>query len=194
MTNSGAPIGILLAAGLSRRFGAADKLLHVLPDGRAIALAAAQNLLQALPCSIAVIQPDNVLLDRLLRDAGMQVLHCASSGMGDSIAAAMRACEQLPPHSGYVITLADMPYLRPQTITMAAAALDTALIAAPVYQGQRGHPVAFSASLREELLALHGDEGARSVLQRHREELQLLDCDDAGVLADIDTPADLKTD
>lgn len=194
MTDIGAPIGILLAAGFSRRFGPTDKLLHVLPDGRPIALAAAQHLLQALPSSLAVIQPGNAFLDRLLRDAGMQVLHCASAGMGDSIAAAVQACAHVPPPSGYVIALADMPYLRPQTILTVAAALDHASMAAPAYQGQRGHPVGFSATLREELLALHGDEGARSVLQRHREELQLLDCDDAGVLVDIDTPADLKSD
>jgi molybdenum cofactor cytidylyltransferase len=192
MSDSGAPIGILLAAGFSRRFGSNDKLLHMLPDGRPIALAAAQHLLQALPHSIAVIQPDNASLDRLLRDAGMQVLHCASAGMGDSIAAAVHASASFDPHSGYVIALADMPYLRPQTILKVAAALDNARIVAPAYQGQRGHPVGFSTSLREELLVLHGDEGARSVLQRHREELQLLDCDDAGVLADIDTAADLK--
>jgi len=191
MTQPDAPIGILLAAGFSRRFGATDKLLHPLPDGRPIALAAAHNLVQALPVSIAVVQPDNPRLAQLLQAAGLQVTPCASAGMADSLAAAVRACNRFPNVSGYVVALADMPYLRPQTIVAVADGLQQAPICAPVYEGQRGHPVAFAAALRDELLALHGDEGARSVLQRYREQVRLLDCTDPGVLADIDTPADL---
>ena len=122
-------VGILLAAGFSRRFGAEDKLMQLLPDGRPLALAAAQNLLVALPRTIAVVRPE--------------------------------------------------------------AMLDGALIVAPAYRQQRGHPVAFAASLRGELENLRGDEGARSVLLRHRHEMHVLEVADAGVLADIDTPRDL---
>ena len=191
MTTPGAPIGILLAAGISRRFGAADKLLHSLPDGRPIALAAAYNLVQALPVSIAVVQPDNPQLAQLLHDAGLHVLPCASAGMADSLAAAVKACDRFAAAPGYVVALADMPYLRAQTIAAVAEGLRHAPICAPLFEGKRGHPVAFATALRDELLALHGDEGARSVLQRYKTEVRLLDCDDPGVLADIDTPADL---
>jgi molybdenum cofactor cytidylyltransferase len=191
VTNPGAPIGILLAAGFSRRFGTADKLLQPLPDGRPIALAAAHNLMQALPLSIAVVQPDNAQLASLLREAGLEVLSCASSGMSDSLSAAVRDCDRFSSVSGYVIALADMPSIRPQTIASVAGGLHHAPICAPLFEGKRGHPVAFAAALRDELLALHGDEGARSILQRHKLEVRLLDCNDPGVLADIDTPADL---
>lgn len=190
MTQPGTPIGILLAAGFSRRFGA-DKLLHQLPDGRPVALAAAHNLLQALPTAVAVVRPDSPQLTQLLRDAGMHVLHCATSGMADSLAAAVRDCDRFPAGSGYVIALADMPYIRPPTIAAVADGLRLAPISAPFFQGKRGHPVAFAAALRDELLELQGDEGARSVLQRHREAVRLWECDDPGVLADIDTPAHL---
>jgi molybdenum cofactor cytidylyltransferase len=45
--------------------------------------------------------------------------------------------------------------------------------------------------LREELLALSGDTGAKSVLQRHRDAVRLLECDDPGVVLDIDQKTDL---
>ncbi|HEY0562045.1 MAG TPA: hypothetical protein VGD04_01845 [Methylophilus sp.] len=57
-------IGILLSAGFSRRFGPVDKLLHFLSDGRpialalALALASAENLIKAIPISIAVVRPE----------------------------------------------------------------------------------------------------------------------------------------
>lgn len=49
-------VGILLAGGSARRFGA-DKLLHPLPDGVPIAVAAARNLAAALPRVVAVDDP-----------------------------------------------------------------------------------------------------------------------------------------
>ena len=188
-------VGILLAAGFSRRFGAEDKLMQLLPDGRPLALAAAQNLLAALPRTIAVVRPEATVLAALLAQAGAEVVTCAvhEVEMADSLAAGVRyAASQAEADSGYVIALADMPFIQPQTIAAVAAALvNGAVIAAPAYRQQRGHPVGFAASLRAELERLRGDEGARSVLQRHRQQIQVLEVGDAGVLSDIDTPQDL---
>lgn len=185
--------GILLAAGFSVRFGAADKLLHKLPDGRPLALAAAHNLLAALPQSIAVVRPGNALLARLLQDAGFAVVRCPEHalGMGDSLAAGV-SCAMQEESGGFVVALADMPFIRPETIARVADALRTgAGIAAPVYRGQRGHPVGFAAEYAQELAALQGDTGARAVLARHASAVRLLECEDPGVVADIDTLADL---
>ena len=64
-------IGILLAAGFSRRFGVADKLLQPLPDGRLIAMAAAENLIQAIPTCVAVVRAENKVLAQLLVNDGL---------------------------------------------------------------------------------------------------------------------------
>ena len=188
-------VGILLAAGFSRRFGAEDKLMQLLPDGRPLALAAAQNLLAALPRTIAVVRPEATVLASLLTKAGAEVVTCAAHEveMADSLAAGVGyAASHAEAGGGYVIALADMPFIQPQTIAAVAAALvNGAVIAAPAYRQQRGHPVGFAASLGAELERLRGDEGARSVLQRHRQQIQVLEVGDAGVLTDIDTPHDL---
>jgi molybdenum cofactor cytidylyltransferase len=42
------------------------------------------------------------------------------------------------------------------------------------------------------LLQITGDEGARAVIQRHANEVRLVDCEDPGILSDIDTQADLR--
>jgi molybdenum cofactor cytidylyltransferase len=41
------------------------------------------------------------------------------------------------------------------------------------------------------LLALDGDQGARALLERHRDAVQLVECDDPGILVDIDRKTDL---
>jgi molybdenum cofactor cytidylyltransferase len=188
-------IGILLAAGFSRRFGSADKLLQTLPDGRPIALAAAENMIKAIPLTIAVVRPDNTALADLLENAGLKVVFCNAqeTEMADSLSAAVRYAAQFNESStGFVIALADMPYIKPDTIEAIAHALNAgADIVAPAYQNKRGHPVGFSAKFRNELEQLTGDEGARAILKRHADQIMLLECNDPGILNDIDTPEDL---
>lgn len=187
--------GILLAAGYSKRFGS-NKLLQALPAGTPhagvpIALAAARNFVEALPEPIVVLRPRAQKLGKLLRDAGCNTVVCknAGEGMGTSLAAGVRAAADA---DGWVVALADMPFLRPETIRVVAKAIsDGAAIAAPAYRGERGHPVGFARRFLEELFALHGDQGARELLARHRDLIKLHEVDDAGVLRDIDKPSDL---
>lgn len=189
-------VGILLAAGFSRRFGTEDKLLQLLPDGRPIALASAEHLIQAIPKSIAVLRSENKTLATLLINTGLDVIFCNEheQEMADSLVAAIRYSSRFEAaKDGFVITLADMPYIKPETIReVANKVAEGASIVMPVYQNQRGHPVGFSAKFRNELESLQGDEGARSIIKRYSNEVQLLPTDDAGILADIDTPADLS--
>ena len=188
-------IGILLAAGFSRRFGAGDKLLQVLPNGDPIALAAAKNLIEAMPVSIAVLRPENNELAQLLKSVGLNVFFCSEQDveMADSLSAAIKFSANFSESSdGFIIALADMPYIDPLTITAVTNKINGgASIVIPAYQGKRGHPVGFSAKFRDELESLHGDEGARAIIKRYPEDVVLLECNDAGILADIDTQADL---
>lgn len=188
-------IGILLSAGFSRRFGSDDKLLHLLPDCRPVALASGENLIKAIPISIAVVRPENKALADMLLSAGLRVVFCSEKDqeMADSLALAIRFSANFEAaNDGFVIALADMPYIQSETICAVAHKLaDSASIVIPTYQNQRGHPVGFAAKFRNDLKNLQGDEGARSIIKHHPNEVALLACDDAGILQDIDTAADL---
>lgn len=154
----------------------------------------ARHLMRALPNSIAVVRDAHGPLSEQLRAEGIGVVvnPDAEKGMGNSLACGMRA---LPPATGFVIALADMPWIAVETINGVVRMLHSgAPIAAPVYQGQRGHPVGFCHHFREELISLDGDHGARELLARHAKALQLFEVDDPGVLRDIDTSADLAPD
>jgi len=188
--------GILLAAGYSKRFGS-NKLLQALPAGAPeagtpIGLAAARHLLEALPESIAVVRPRAQKLGKILRDAGCNTVVCknASEGMGTSLAAGVRAASEA---DGWVVALADMPFIRPETVRIVAKALqEGAAIAAPSFHGERGHPVGFARRFLEELSSLRGDDGARQFLKQHPEWVNILEVDDPAVVRDIDKPSDLE--
>lgn len=187
-------IGLLLAAGFSRRFGQLDKLNQALPSGERMALAAAKNLIQALPQSIAVVKYDDIELAANFKKLGLQVVYCAptANSMAESLVTGVRKVEALS-SLGCVIALADMPFIQPATMTQVADALTPNGIVIPIFEQQRGHPVAFAREYYPFLLETTGDNGAKAVVQRFADHIKLLPCDDVGILQDIDTPEMLKT-
>lgn len=164
------PTALVLASGRGERFLASGGGTHKL---------------QALLDSKTVLQHtmDAVRASGLpwhLEDAG-------HPGMGDSIAAAVRATSKA---HGWLIVLGDLPLIQASTLRTLAQALDLHDVVIPTYQGQRGHPVGFSTRCRESLLSLAGDKGAASVVKLFGEtEIPL---DDIGIVSDIDTVADLE--
>ena len=196
-----AVVGILLAAGKGERFDPSARRLKLLepcaggPDGtEPIAVAAARRLRAAVGPVLAVVRDETDAnqdrLRTLLAEQGCTVLRCeqAREGIGASIACAVRASAHA---RGWVVALADMPLIAPQTIAAVRKAIvDGAASAAPFYRGQRGHPVGFGALCGAELASLTGDTGARELLARHRPVR--IDVEDPGVLCDIDEPADLE--
>ena len=192
---TGTIVGILLAAGQSTRFGD-NKLLHPLTDSRTpIAAQSANHLLRALPDSIAVVREDDLRLKLLLIESGIHIIENphAKLGMGSSIRWGIEAANNLFPDSrGWVIALADMPYITADIIKQVADAIQAGkLLAAPQYQQQRGHPVGFSHQLYDELLLLHGDSGAKSLLNKYSSQLYTFETSSNVILYDVDRPADL---
>lgn len=183
-------VGLLLAAGSASRFGS-DKLQHPLPHGVAIAVQAARHLLAEVPRVVAVVRPGADETARALAAEGCGIFVCekAADGMGASLACAVRAAGEA---DGYLVALADMPFVRRSSIAAVREALESgARIAAPYWRARRGHPVGFAGALRAELEALAGDEGAKRVVAAHEAELVKVPVGDPGVLRDIDRPADL---
>jgi len=109
------------------------------------------------------------------------------AGMGDAIAAAVRA---RPGAASWLILPADLPLLQAQTIRQVAHAPANLAVVRPIYRGRPGHPVRFSRLCVEALLALSGNQGAAAVVRAYG--LTELSVDDPGCVTDIDTKQDLQ--
>ena len=181
-------VGLLLAAGSATRFGS-DKLSHRLPHGVPMAVQAARHLRSAVSRVVAAVKPGTEELALQLRSEGCEIVVCANAveGMGASLACAARAAGKA---DGYLVALADMPFVRPSTIAAVRDALASgAALAAPYWRARRGHPVGISGTFFDDLLACKGDEGAKQLFARN--EVRKVAVGDPGVIRDIDTPADL---
>ena len=184
---SSTPVGILLAAGKSVRFNS-NKLLHPLIDNTPMLLITAQKLASVLPHSIVVINSALKTFTTQLEQLGLRVVinEQAEQGMGSSIACGVKASKDA---SGWLITLADMPYIKTDTLTLLANKLTEGTdIIAPQFKQQRGHPVGFSCAYVDELLALNKDIGAKDIIKKNKQQLELVLTDDEGVVRDIDYP------
>jgi molybdenum cofactor cytidylyltransferase len=190
-------VGVLLAAGEGARFGGGKLLArvprtaHGVAAGTTIGAASAMHLMAALNDVVAVVRRGDAMLERTLAATGARVVPCgrAADGMGASLACGVAECIDA---DGWIVALADMPWIAPTSIVAVADAVRAgAEIAATRFDGQRGHPVGFSRKYGALLAQLSGDEGARSIVAARQSALRLVDVDDPGVLRDVDRPSDL---
>jgi len=144
-----------------------------------------QALASGLPVQV-VTRPDNLPVLAACAANQVPVTLLASAGLGDSIAAGVAATSHW---QGWLIHLADMPFVSADVFRQVANALRQHAIVRPSYAQQPGHPVGFSALLRKQLCQLHGDNGARGLLQGAA--VHLLPLEHPGVVQDIDLPSQL---
>jgi molybdenum cofactor cytidylyltransferase len=181
---------IVLAAGAGTRFGGA-KLTSPWRGRRLIHGAVAAALSAPVRAVTVVVGADPAVAKVLGRDPRLRLVRAVDHAQG--MAASLRAGIGVLPAdtTGVFVFLGDMPLipidiLRPLALALAKGAS----AAAPLWAGRRGHPVLFSRTLFPELLALAGDQGAKSLLDGLGDRLKLVESPDDGVLFDID----LRTD
>ena len=192
---------IVLAAGESRRFGS-DKLLHPLTLRGMTMPLAAHSLLPWLetfgPVTVVVRPGADAFCSAIetalgmVKSAPIRWVEClgAAQGMAASLVCGVRANRDA---AGWLVGLADMPSLPSAAITGVRDALSAgAALAAPSRSGRRGHPVGFASHYYDQLMDLKGDNGARRLLERDSDSVIEIRVDDAGILADIDSPGDLR--
>jgi len=184
-------IAVVLSAGESSRMGRAKALLRI--EG--------QRFIERIIGAIAQSRVGRTLVvlghhaDRLRG----QIEHLAvevvinpdyQRGQLSSLQAAIRHIGNDARCDGMLVHLVDHPFIDTTLVdALIEKFLETKkLIVVPCYKGKRGHPVIFSRQLFQELLDAPLDQGAKAVVNAHREETVELEWQDEGITLDIDTP------
>lgn len=186
--------GLILAAGRGTRFGS-DKRQALLPGGVSMLESVLAAHAQVFDALWLVVPPGDKFAPPLAQaySASLLVNEQADQGMGGSLACAARALLQQPGISGVIVSLADMPAVSAATLArLREALIEHAQPVVPLYQGQAGHPRGLPRACFQALSGLHGDQGARHLLDWRRQAVAV-PVTDPGVLLDVDTPADLAT-
>ncbi|WP_447554561.1 nucleotidyltransferase family protein [Vreelandella sp. EE22] len=191
--NSEPVIALVMAAGYSRRFGAADKRLARLGDGDLLLASSIANARGAFSMLKVVVRTEDALDD--LDEHELIRVTNAHKGLGASIGEAFAALIQDPSladtHAAAVL-LGDMPYLQPATLIALKQHATPETIVSPSVDGTPGHPVIFGRAFWPALARLESGEGARAVLKANADHHRAYPVDDPGVLRDIDRPSDIS--
>lgn len=190
-------VGVVLAAGLGRRFGG-DKLSAVFRGKSLLGWALRTALDSRLQSVVVVLGHDGARLAATLNDEigegrVRQVLNeTYHDGQASSVVAGLRA---VPEDAGAVMFLmADQPLLTASAVDMLIAAYESSgmSICYPVCGGQRRSPVVFGRRHFAEILALRGDVGARGLIAAHSSDVIAVPFEDESLFGDVDHVADLR--
>ncbi len=184
---------VVLAAGASSRFG---ELKQLLPwQGATLLSRVVDTALESLVDPVIVVlgnraeecrdaldrRPVKIVTNEDWREGQSTSVKAGLAAVPDNVCAAL-------------FSLADQPMVTAHTINalIARYRFTLAPVVWPEHAGERGNPVLFDRALFAELMRLSQDAGGRSVLKAHVADAERVPVDDAGILFDIDTPADYQ--
>ncbi len=186
---------ILLAAGRSSRMGQGQhKLLLPLGD-RPVLLHVVETVLASEARPLVVVlgyQAEQVRAILTPFASKLTILDNPNyqQGMSTSLRKGIETLmSSYPTVNGALIVLGDQPLMTSYILNSMIETKQTTgkQIIVARYQGKRGNPTLFDASLFPELMEMTGDEGGRRVLERHREKIAVLDIEDDTPNYDVDT-------
>jgi molybdenum cofactor cytidylyltransferase len=185
---------ILLASGLSRRFGWRDKLMAPL-RGRPLLDHAASELAALQPLARIAVCPANrsSIAERLADRFVIAVNKKPFEGLGTSIAVGAQVAQQFKPEA-VVFCMADMPFVEQQLVEDLVSKIGGAEQVQIAHAGGQDGvrpPTAFHASCLPQLQQLAGEDGARRLLTDSRFNVQAIEAPKP-MLFDIDTQDDLR--
>lgn len=181
---------IILAAGLSRRMGARNKLL--LPVSDVPMIRHMVGVYRAATCGRVIVvtghQADKI--EGALEGSGVETRLNPDfeQGQPTSVACGLRAAN----HSDDIlIGLGDQPLLKVediQSLLAAHEAADRSRISIPALDQQRGNPILVPSNLRARLLADPRSPGCKKFTRTHPEHVQFHQLASPGFFTDVDTP------
>lgn len=188
--------GIVLASGMSTRFGTANKLLALVGGIPVVARTVQAYVDAGVVPLIVVVGHDAREIEHALSHLPVRCISNPEFHLGQSRALVHGIRELTRDIDAAVIGVADQPFLTGTVIQslITLYRLERPLIVAPRYAGRNGNPVLFNRQLFDELLEVEGDQGGRAVLQCHRDAVAWVDLDDERAARDVDTPHDLDAD
>lgn len=181
---------IIMASGFSSRMGT-NKLL--LPYKEKALIEHILDKVKECDFFSTVLVAQNFEVIGLAKKRGLKVIYNerAKNGQSESIKSGIL---NSPDAMGYAFFTADQPLIDIKTIKflMDSFYKEKDSIIIPIFEEKRGTPVIFPKKFKEELLALEGDAGGRTIIKKYMNSVKLIEVREECILWDIDTQEDYR--
>jgi molybdenum cofactor cytidylyltransferase len=186
---------VVLAAGRSTRMGAVNKLIAEIGGTPLVRIAVEQALASRASPVVVVTGHQREKVEAALKGLNVRLTNNPdyADGLGTSLRAGIAA---VPDNAdGVIVCLGDMPQVDAALIDRLIAAFDPergALVVVPTITGRRGNPVVWARRFFHDLMAIHGDIGARHLIGSYAEAVVEVPILGDAALMDVDTPESLS--
>jgi len=188
--------GIILAAGMSTRFGKPKQLLRL--KGKYLIEWVLDAVLNSHLENIILVlgYKNREIFEAISEKAYHPALQVVvndrfSEGLSQSLLAGLRMVQKTFP--SVMFLLGDQPMVDSRMINHLLDRFweSDKDICVPTFQEKRGNPTIFSRNLYNQLLDIKGDVGARNIIKEHPEHVLYVEIDNSLYFLDIDTEEDL---
>lgn len=189
--------GIILAAGMSTRFGGTKQLAEI-GDKRLLEIVVDAALQSSLDQVIVVLgfqaKKVSTLLEKRYKKGSIQILknHHYEKGMSQSIRIGIERIRNR--FQSIMILLGDQPMIDADMIDLLIRRFQSSKkgICVPVYKGRKGPPVIFDQKFYKDMMSIEGDIGARKILLKNPDSILSVDVPSAKLFIDVDSVADIE--
>jgi molybdenum cofactor cytidylyltransferase len=179
---------ILLAAGQSKRMDGENKLTKDI-QGVPLIKHSVKNILAAsIDELIIVLGYQKEIIEKLIDKSGKIKFifnKDFESGMASSIKTGLNNLSEKT--ESFFICLGDMPMVGHGVYNQLIKSKDNKEIIVPIYKGQQGNPVLFNKSMKEKIMGITGDVGAKKILELNKDKILNIETNDQSVVKDFNT-------
>lgn len=184
---------IVLAAGLSRRMGAVNKLLLDV-QGAKLVRSVVDACAGVSDCPVTLVTGfEAEKITAALDGTNLNIVHNKSFADGQ-VSSVLAGLAHAPVAKSYLLALGDQPALTPRTLDELLQAHKNQghdQITIPFVDGHRGNPIVIPAKLRKRILTEKTNLGCRGFTRNHPELVFAYSSQTRAFVDDIDTPEDL---
>ena len=80
-----------------------------------------------------------------------------------------------------------MPLIKPNIYNKLINSKNNKEIIAPFYKGQQGNPVLFSRSMKDRIMSIKGDVGAKEIIKLNNDKLLKIEVSEECITKDLNT-------
>ena len=179
---------ILLTAGQSKRMNGENKLTKEIQGTPLIKHSVKNILASAIDELIVVLGHQKETIEKLInKNEKIKFVFNKDfeSGIASSIKTGLNNLSEKT--EAFFICLGDMPMVNPNIYNQLIKSINKREIIVPTYKGQQGNPVLFAKSMKEKIINISGDVGAKKILELNKDKILNLEINDQCVTKDFNT-------